>query len=49
MSDEEMRAMIRENNQMLKELLAMIRFLDSPQANVKNFMMNFIANKMSEK
>ena len=46
--DEEMRALIRENNQMLKEILALLREMNSPQANTRSFLMNYIANKLSE-
>ena len=49
MSDEELKAMVKENNLMLREILSLLKGLDSPQANVKNFMINFIANKLSEK
>ena len=46
--DEEMRTLIRENNQMLKEILALLREMNSPQANTRSFLMNYIANKLSE-
>lgn len=49
MSDEELKKMIKENNLMLREILALLRGLESPQSNAKNFMINFIANKLSEK
>ena len=46
--DEEMRTLIRENNQMLKEILALLREMNSPQANTRSSLMNYIANKLSE-
>ena len=46
--DEETRILIRENNQMLKEILALLREMNSPQANTRSFLMNYIANKLSE-
>lgn len=49
MSDEELKVMVKENNLMLREILSLLKGLDSPQANAKNFMINFIANKLSEK
>lgn len=49
MSDEELKKMIKENNLMLREILALLRGLESQQSNAKNFMINFIANKLSEK
>ena len=48
MLDEEAKALIRENNMLLKELLALIRGMNSPQANAREFLMNYIANKLSE-
>lgn len=49
MTDEEAKLLIKENNLMLREILALLRGLDSPQSNAKNFLMNYIANKLSEK
>lgn len=48
MLDEEAKALIRENNMLLKEILALVRGMNSPQANAKDFLMNYIANKLSE-
>lgn len=42
MSDEELKVMVKENNLMLREILALLKGLDSPQANAKNFMITLL-------
>lgn len=48
MSDEE-RKILLENNIMLKEILSILRMMNTPQSTAKDFLINYIANKMSEK
>lgn len=49
MTDEEAKLLIKENNQMLKEILGLLRMLNSPQSNIRDFLMNYMANRLSEK
>ena len=48
MSEEERKILI-ENNLMLREILAILKAMNAPHNTAKEFMINYIANKMSEK
>ena len=48
MSEEEKR-LLKENNIMLREILGILQNMCSPQSNAKEFLINYIANKLSEK
>ena len=48
MSDEEKKILI-ENNMLLKEIPAILHYMMSPQSTAKDFLVNYIANRMSEK